>query len=88
MPALKPTRRIHTTNYLLVGSLVLAIYLVMLWITRYLPEELAYMRYLVHGLLLLALVLFRAGSRQRADKNRPPPLIRKPQPPHPRRPSP
>jgi len=86
MPAPKPSRRKHTTNYLLIGSMTLVIYLMMLWIAHYLPEELAYLRYTVHGLLLLALVMFRVGYRQYQEKNRPPLLLRKPQPPRPRRP--
>jgi hypothetical protein len=69
----------------LIGALTLVIYLMLLWIGHYLPEELAYIRYLIHGLLLLALVLLGVGYRQHREKNRPPPLIRKPQPSRPRR---
>lgn len=88
MPSPKPHRRKLTTNYLVVGSLTLAIYLMMLWVGRHLPEELDYIRNLIHGLLLLALAMFWVGYRQSREKDRPPPLIRKPQPPSPRRPSP
>ena len=85
MPAPKPSRPSQATNYRLIGSLTLAIYLILLWMGRDLPEELAYIRYLIHGLLLLALVLLGVGYRQHREKNRPPPLIRKPQPSRPRR---
>jgi len=88
MPAPIPPPPTQPTNYLLVGSLTLAIYLMTLWMARYLPEELAYIRSLVHGLLLMALVILWAGYRQYRRKNQPPPLLRKRPPPSPRRPSP
>ena len=88
MPAPKPSRGNQTTDYLPVGAMTMAIYLMMLWIAHYLPEELAYIRYLVHGLLLLALAMLGVGYRQYQAKNTPPPLSRKPQPPRPSKPSP
>jgi hypothetical protein len=88
MTAPKPSRGNQTTDYLPIGAMTMAIYLMMLWIAHYLPEELGYIWYLVHGLLLLALAMLWVGYRQYQAKNRPQPIIRKPQPPRPTKPSP
>ena len=74
----KPSPRHPPTNYTLVGILTLVIYLTMLWVGRYLPEELAYFRYLIHVILLIGLLLIGVGVRQSAEQKRPPRLSRKP----------
>lgn len=65
------------TNYLVVGAMILAIYLMMLWIGRYFPPELAHVRSAIHLLLVLGLAAVAYGWRQREQANRPPLLKRK-----------
>ena len=83
MTAPKKSPRPLSTNYLLVGGMTAVIYLAMLWVAHYMPEELNWARYLVHVLLLLALVLIGVGLRQQREKTKPPRLTGTARPPRP-----
>jgi hypothetical protein len=76
MTAPPKSPRHQPTNYLVVGGMTLVVYLIMLWVAHYMPEELNWARYLVHVLLLLALILIGVGIRREVEKRKLPPLTR------------
>jgi len=83
MTAPPPSPRHQPTNYLIVGGMTLVVYLIMLWVAHYMPEELNWARYLVHVLLLLALILTGVGLQQQRKQKRPSRLAGTVRPPRP-----